>query len=532
MPNIIAYIALFSWPVVAFWLFRRFPLHKAVILSIVGGYLLLPTKPSIDLPLLPAFDKLLVPSLSALVVSMLALSKIKRQQKAPSALARPTIPHHLDGWIPRNKVALILMALMIISAIGTPMTNQDPLPVGDFFVLPAMGPYDIAASGLRALVILLPFLLARRYLAHPDAQVDLLKLLAVCGVLYSIPTLIEIRLSPQLNTWIYGYFPHKFAQHIRGDGFRPVVFLQHGLWLGIFLCMTTLAAFGMWRIGLGKNPRIWLLLGLWMFVVAYLSKTLGAFLILIILLPILLLMSARLQLLMTASIAVILLSYPLLRGANIVPTERLVEIAEAISPERARSLQFRFTNEQVFLDKANERPLFGWGTWNRNRVYDERNGRELSRASDGYWIIQAGSAGWIGYISYVGLLSSAMIILAMRRRSLEISQATVCLAVLLAANLVDSIPNAAITPVTWLIAGALMGRLEVESGAVAAQGTVPVSPLIMKVDPGMAGGAAPLSRYSHSHTRTEEQRVLAGKNPPRAGRGGPQAPPRRGTART
>ena len=50
--------------------------------------------------------------------------------------------------------------------------------------------------------------------------------------------------------------------------------------------------------------------------------------------------------------------------------------------------------------------------------------------------------------------------MAFRRRSKGLEPATVGLALVLAANLVDSIPNGGIHAVTWLLAGALMGRVD------------------------------------------------------------------------
>jgi len=41
-----------------------------------------------------------------------------------------------------------------------------------------------------------------------------------------------------------------------------------------------------------------------------------------------------------------------------------------------------------------------------------------------------------------------------------VETATVMLALMLVGNLIDNIPNASLTPLTWLLAGALWGRLE------------------------------------------------------------------------
>lgn len=42
------------------------------------------------------------------------------------------------------------------------------------------------------------------------------------GVLwYTIPMLIELRLSPQMNVWVYGFFQHDFIQTVRYGGSLP-----------------------------------------------------------------------------------------------------------------------------------------------------------------------------------------------------------------------------------------------------------------------------------------------------------------------
>ena len=59
-----AYLALFAWPVVVIFLFRRLDMQWAAVIAIFGGYLLLPSQNEIfiDLPVLPSFDKRLIPA--------------------------------------------------------------------------------------------------------------------------------------------------------------------------------------------------------------------------------------------------------------------------------------------------------------------------------------------------------------------------------------------------------------------------------------------------------------------------------------
>ena len=186
----------------------------------------------------------------------------------------------------------------------------------------------------------------------------------------------------------------------------------------------------------------------------------GALIIGLLFLPVVLFMGVRGQLLFAAIIAGSILVYPMLRGTGLVPVQTLLSWSSAISEERAASLAYRFRNEDILLAHANEKPLAGWGGYGRNRVRDAETGRDIS-TTDGMWIITIGTWGWVGYISQFGLLILPTIFLAARRRELEISYATAGLALMLAANLLDMIPNATLTPLTWLIGGALAGRYAV-----------------------------------------------------------------------
>ena len=172
--------------------------------------------------------------------------------------------------------------------------------------------------------------------------------------------------------------------------------------------------------------------------------------------PVILFAPPRLQVLVAAVFAGMVLTYPMLRGAGLVPTDAIHTLAQSVSEERAGSLKYRLDNEDMLLARANEKPLAGWGSWGRNRVYDPETGRDLS-VTDGLWVIMIGSFGWIGYVAQFGLLTMPLLILA-RRRGAEIAPVTAGIAVLTAAALIDLIPNATLTPVTWIVAGALAGQ--------------------------------------------------------------------------
>jgi hypothetical protein len=436
-------IALLVWPFVSLVFFLTLRVQAAIAATIIGGYLLLPTQGGFNLPMLPTIDKSSVSALCALVFALV--------------FAKPSGTVGQPGWLPRSPAIFGLMVLLLLGGFATVLTNGDAVFTGAA-VIPGLRPYDALAEASTLLFMLIPFLLARKYLATPEDHRCLLWVLVLAGLGYSLLALYEVRMSPQLNRIVYGYFPHDWLQHLRGGGFRPLVFLNHGLWLGIFFACTTLAAFSLWRIE--RTNRRWALLlsGMWLLMTLVLSKTLGALLITLALLPVVFATPPRLQILAAAVAATVLTTYPVLRAGGLVPTDRVVAWSANIDPARAGSLQTRLDNEDRLLIKGAERPLFGWGGWGRSRVYDE-NGNDIT-ITDGHWIILYTRGGWLRYVAEYGLLTYAIFALALRRRRDELDLATAGLAVVLAANLLDLIPNATQTSVTLLLAGALAGRLE------------------------------------------------------------------------
>ena len=71
---------------------------------------------------------------------------------------------------------------------------------------------------------------------------QLFVILTVVGLVYSLFLFIELRFSPQLNRWIYGYHQSEFQQTIRGTGYRPKAFMRHGLNVALFMVISILAA--------------------------------------------------------------------------------------------------------------------------------------------------------------------------------------------------------------------------------------------------------------------------------------------------
>ena len=96
-------------------------------------------------------------------------------------------------------------------------------------------------------------------------------------------------------------------------------------------------------------------------------------------------------------------AYVVSRNAGTLSSEILVETVSRISVERAQSLSIRLENEERLNEKAWDRPLWGWGGYDRNRVYGDDG--EYTSLIDGFWI------GTFGVYGFVGLISIGFVLL-------------------------------------------------------------------------------------------------------------------------
>lgn len=450
--------ALFSWPLVVLALARNLTPAAAFILALLGGFLFLPEIVAYDLPMLPALTKHSIPALTVLL--LFAAYRWDMETGVRSTL------------VPKSWFVRVAVTGLIVGTLFTVAQNGDPLSFGPT-VLPGMRLYDGLSQALSAIIMLLPLFLAHRFLAGPESHLLLLRILCVAGLGYSLLALVEVRMSPQMNSWTYGFFPHSFVQHYRDGGWRPLVFLSHGLVLAIFFCMVVLAAAGLTRLETQKRGP-WVGVLIWMVLTLLLCKSMGALIVMLALLPAVLLLKARGQLIVACLVAGLVLTYPIGRSSGLIPIQQILIQAERIDPERARSLLTRVENEDMLLAKAQTRPLFGWGAWGRSRIFDPKTGMDMT-ITDGHWVGALGVGGWVKYLGEYGLLCVPLFLLLIRQRRDGIGMETSLLALLLAANLIDLIPNSSVTPVTWMIAGAIWGRLglgRIEARAEAGAGAL------------------------------------------------------------
>lgn len=416
-------------------LFVRLRVETAAICSLFGAYFFLPSNLIVEPPGVPPLDKT-----SIAVLTTFALCWIK----APAMPARRS-----------SLIIYLLCAGFLLSPLLTSFGNSYELQsaVGS---IPGFYPLDGLKYFARQLIVLLPLFIGLRFLSTDYGRRLLLMSMPVAILLYSPLMLFELRMSPQLHTWVYGYFPHSFAQQIRGDGFRPVVFLTHGLEVALITSMALLSAIILAR-GKTKIARVPAsAVAAYFSVLLLLCKSLGPVLYAAMLVPVIWFTRPRTWVKIAGGILVLVSLYPALRTADVIPLGAVKSVSDLVSVERSESFQMRINNEQNLLARANEKPLIGWGTWGRGRIRDEWTGQDIS-VTDGGWIIIFGAWGWIGYLSTF-LLFAVSAFRAHREIGRERTSDSITLGgltLVLAVYVLNMLPNVTNMMFPLLLAGAI-----------------------------------------------------------------------------
>lgn len=442
MSTIAVVILALSIPLSIGSVFAMRPLTAALVV-VLGSDMFLPVGSAFKLPFLPALGKSNMSYLLIFVGCLLRCpGRVTRLRK--------------DKWI------AFFAVLAVVGGAITGLTN------GDAMILGTEGGRVLAAATLKDGLFVgvsefFPGLLAL-YLGYAltrdagDVERVLLAL-AIGGLIYCPFAIVEMRMSPQFHQWVYGYNTGQFIQGIRWGGYRPKVFMPHGLALGRFFVATTVALFVLGKtrrklFGLPVGFLAWFQL-----VVLLLCRSTGAIVEALVGVLFVSLTKPKRQLLLASTLAFATLTYPLLRATDVFPVAGVLDAAGLLGEERQQSLGFRFSNEDLLLEHARERIWFGWGN-GRNRVYDEA-GEDIS-VTDGYWILVLGIAGVVGFVVAFGSLLWPVIWARHRlgRRGDEPDRTHLAgLALVVALTAVDLIPNGGWSAMVYLMAGVLARRL-------------------------------------------------------------------------
>ena len=420
------YVALLGWPLLALILFSLLRPRRAVLASMILGGLFLPVA-SLKIAGVPEYSKIAATGLGTLLgILIFDLRRLLAFR-----------PHWAD----------LPMAIWCLSPFVSSITND-------------LGAYDgLTAIYYQTLEWGLPYLFGRLYFSSLRSMGILAAGIFLGGLVYIPFCLFEIRMSPQLHTWLYGFHQHSFNQSYRFGGWRPTVFMYHGIMVGLWMAMASLSGIWLWLNGglrsLFRIPLPWFLAPL--LITTVLCKALGGLVLLLVGLMVLMSIrwgAPRMAILILALFAPL---YCAIRIPRIWSGAELTDVSALVSAERASSLKFRLMNEDMLLERASMRPTFGWARWGRARVHDDM-GRDIS-ITDGLWIIVFGNQGLVGLSSMLAafLVPVAGLWRAIRpaawKHHLVAPAAAMCVMVL--CFFVDNIFNDMNNPVYTLAMGGL-----------------------------------------------------------------------------
>ena len=432
-----AQLAMVAWLPIIFYLFNRYPPRTAVMMSFLGGLMFLPERGAgFALPLIPDYTGMVATCYGI----VLALAVYDSDRLSSLKLGWTDIP----------------MLIWCICPFFSSMSN-------------GLGAYDGFNATLTQLAKWgLPYFLGRLYFTNLDNLKEL-AIGIVKGTLMYVPLCIwEGRMSPNLHLMLYGYWAHPsgLTQARRYGGFRPNVFMQHGLMVGAWVMSGTLIGIWLWQAGVlqkvwGQSMKI--LVWVMLFTVVW-NRSTGAYALM--LLGVVILFTAKyLRTSLPLLLVICGISYYLYAGVTgtFAGDEIVHWISDNINPDRAESLGFRFDNEEILAEHARDRMIFGWGGWGRNRVYDYNWAGELVDISvtDSLWIIAFGFRGVVGLASLTASLLLPVTVLCFRYPANLWFNPKVAPAVSMAVTVVlfmfDSVLNSMFNPIFPLISGGISG---------------------------------------------------------------------------
>lgn len=426
-------LTMFGWIPFTLALFLVLPPKRAVIWSFFLAWLFLPMA-GYTIPRLPDYTKMSASSAGVLLGTIL----------------------FDQNRIFRFKFRIIDVPIVLFTVVS-PMASS---------ISNGLGLYD-GVSEINGWMgsWTLPWFIGRMYLKTAD-DMRLVALAFLYGALAYIPICLwEMRMAPTLHRTLYGFHQHSFAHAIRWGGYRPRGFMQSGLMTALYMCSGAVIALCLWRgrvpVRIGKATLPMLLVVPFLAVVAFFCKGTGAIglaVAVVVCLYASIVLRTRLPLMLFMCLSPL---YIVARANGVWDGLSMVNFVEQFSEARAHSLNFRFVNENVLIEKATQRPVFGWGGWNRSAVFNEAG--DKTSVSDGLWIILYGKAGLLGMISFMFALALPVLMFLYRFKPdtwLKPSIApTTALALMLAMYQVDCLFNGMESPLNFLIAGGLSGTL-------------------------------------------------------------------------
>ena len=453
--------ALLGWMVVSVALFAKFSPRRAILISFIGGWLFLPVASIQIYGIVPDLTKNTA-ILASVLGGMLLFDRARFLRFRPTWLDAP-------------------MFVWVLSPFMSSITN-------------GLGVYDGLSAVLENLLAWgIPYWLGRIYFFEMDALRDLTRGIFLGGLVYVPLCWFEIFFGPQLHLWVYGTSLGDIGQAFRFGGWRPIVFMKHGLmtalWMttasvcgSVLLLSDALTAPAVISSRASEKPRPHNLRflaplemtlqtfargGQWRSAVAVLLliattfalKSVNAWILLVCALGLVLVSTRFTRAWLLWGAASVGLGYIFVRATGLWDGFALGMLVYEFAPGKSGSVLYRFVNEMQIAARAQLQPLWGWGRWGRAFVAGP-GGLEVL-IPDSLWIGALGQQGFVGLVALVGILLLPPLLWSARVSpaqwlSKRIASVTACALVVLVFAF-DSFANAMLIPVYMLAAGGVVG---------------------------------------------------------------------------
>jgi hypothetical protein len=421
-------IALFGWIPAILLIFTLLPPRRAVITAFIVGWLFLPVY-GYTLQGLPEYNKQNATCVGILLAAVLFDGA------------------RLFGFRPR------LIDVPMVLWCFVPLVSN---------TLGERGPYEGLSTTVQHVFMYgIPYFIGRLYLTDLAAMREMAVSLCIAGAVYAVLCLYEVRMSPQLHRMIYGFFQHPdFDMSRRGGGWRPTVFLQHGLAVGLFMCTSALVAVWLWMSKsvrtVGAVPMS--LVAIFLVAVAVLCKSTGAAVLMVIGVGTLWFTAKMKMSFAIRALIALPVGYMVLRTVGGWDGGLLVEMARLLSDERAGSLYWRLDSETRCWELVRSSPLFGFGFFKFAGLRFE--GSTTAVTPDGMWLIALVANGLFGLTVFYASQLLPVISFARKLRPVHWKHPAVApaagIAVIVTLYAIDNLFNAMTNPIFIVCAGGLV----------------------------------------------------------------------------
>ncbi len=378
--------ALVAWVPISLLAFRRFPVRIAILINFVGGWAILPAANFTPNP--APFPYWIIGTAlesnyfltKATVVGFTGILGVFLFDRASYKHFRLTV------W--DLAIGMWLIA-PILSAIANPDNFREGC-IGEIYQLLAWGS---------------PYLIGRLHFTDAQSLRLAAKAFVIGGLAYIPFCIFEIIRGPRIYVWLYGYLPFQWNAAERYIGYRPVVLLENGNQLGIWMATATLIAIWLWRRRTAGSilgiPILAVAIAL--FVVTLFCQSTGAIILLLALVPFVFVDPRHLS--RTVSIVLVLgiLAFAAFRIGNVIVWRTLVQQNAAahaldsyLRSVGKQSLGWRLNQDERHIDTALDEPILGYGQWDWWRGGIQRPWS--------LWLLVFGMYGSVGLVSLEAVL--------------------------------------------------------------------------------------------------------------------------------